>query len=175
MNISLDLRDVPGSVLADLGLDIADEDPLAFIIAACERLADDGRATFAVSGFGDDRWPVDVWADLSVLLEQLPAALTAAASGAAEFALDFYEQGVERRVDFRRAGEVYVMRCVSSLDWQPADGEEPIRRDTLVDMLDAVLAEFAALLDRATLAPPVRRAFDVWASRASVRLERSET
>ena len=65
----------------------------------CELLEEEGTISFFVSGFGDPNWPLDIATDLCVILEQLPLALTKLANETGEFELDFYEQGVERRLN----------------------------------------------------------------------------
>src|SRR5688500_7612035 len=72
----------------------------------CDALQDAGEGELVVSGFGQDRWPLDIRTDLSVLLEQLPEAIRCVCSGV-EAELDFYEQGVERKLVFTPAGDSY--------------------------------------------------------------------
>jgi|HubBroStandDraft_1064217.scaffolds.fasta_scaffold04115_1 hypothetical protein len=78
----------------------------------------DGRAKFTVSGFGQDPWPVDVRTDFAVFLEQLPEALRSVKS-LKPFALDFYEQGVERKLMLEPIEGKYKITCQSYLHWQP--------------------------------------------------------
>ncbi len=83
----------------------------------CEFLGDTGYA-FRISGFGQAEWPVDVWYDLSTLVEQLPDALAALRRGEpAE--IDLYGQGVERTLIFEPAGDVVSITCSSRTRWQP--------------------------------------------------------
>src|SRR5882757_1641584 len=70
------------------------------------------RGMFTAAGFGQDPWPVDVWMDLPVLLEQLPMAI-AAINARAPFEIDFHEQGTQRKVAFRAADSGYVATCLS--------------------------------------------------------------
>ena len=96
---------------------------------------------FVVGGFGQDPWPLDVRTDLLVVLEQLPEALHALSSGAA-FEIDFYEQGVERRISFSPNEDGYVASCLSYGNWRPDPSVEIIDRAALASMLTAVRDEF---------------------------------
>ena len=96
---------------------------------------------FVVGGFGQDPWPLDVRTDLLVVLEQLPEALLALSSGAA-FEIDFYEQGVERRISFSPNEGGYAAACLSYGNWRPDPSVEKIDRAALDRMLTAVRDEF---------------------------------
>jgi hypothetical protein len=99
------------------------------------------HGTLRISGFGESRWPVDVWLDLSVLLEQLPQALTAIEAGS-PFEIDFYEQGSERKVVFAPEKNGYRATCLSDTKWQPDPAVEYMDRESLATMLLAVRDEF---------------------------------
>lgn len=124
-----DLNDDAGSVISDI----------------CAVLADSGVASFRVEGFGDASWPVDVRTDLAVAVEQLPAAISALREGCAT-ELDFFEQGVERRIVFEPAdgGDVAGL-CESMTDWRPSPDSILINRTTLVTMLQEFLDEFVSI------------------------------
>jgi len=92
------------------------------------------RGEFLVSGFGDSRWPLDIATDLAVFLEQLPVALIEIRKR--EYAeIDFYEQGVQRRVSFTPDSDMYVAECMSYGDWQPNPSTERIAQKELEAML----------------------------------------
>jgi hypothetical protein len=101
---------------------------------------------FAVSGFGQDVWPVDVRTDLAVFLEQMPNALRAIKERkSAE--IDFYEQGVERSIAFEPDGTQYLATCKTwSTTWQPHPSIEEISADSLEQMLLAARDEFMRAL-----------------------------
>lgn len=112
----------------------------------CDALEDQGKSQLIVSGFGQQRWPVDVRTDLSVLLEQLPDLIESVSSGApAE--LDFYEQGIERLLLFTPVAESYDVLCQSRrVGWNPDPSVERINRADLATMLRAVQDGFMSLL-----------------------------
>ncbi len=62
---------------------------------ACEAM--ETHAQFIISGFGQDRWAVDVGTDLVVFLDQLPRIIRKIDYGI-EAEINLYEQGVERIV-----------------------------------------------------------------------------
>jgi len=94
-------------------------DVLSALETLCSSLEESGCAEFMVSGFGQEKWPVDVRTDLLTVLEQLPSIVEALRLGANEFELDFFEQGVQRRVTFESGGDELSATCYSGTDWQP--------------------------------------------------------
>jgi len=115
---------------------------LADVCGAVER-----QVQLVVSGFGQDRWPVDVRIDLAVLMEQLPSALLAVKSGM-EGEIFFYEQGIQRQIFLSPAGDdTCLASCVSyAIAWEPDPAEEQIDRASLEQMLLAVQDSFMSLL-----------------------------
>lgn len=113
------------------------DDVRSILSDICEALADTSSADFIVTGFGQERWPVDVRTDLPVFLEQLPKALTSVELGSS-FSLDFYEQGIERIIHFECTGDEYSARCESQTDWKPQPAIETISRLELRKMLSDV-------------------------------------
>lgn len=73
---------------------------------------------FHVGGFGQDDWPVDVGYDLPTVIEQLPD-LIADIRARAEAELDFYGQGVERKLVFAPGDDMMEIRCYSGTSWNP--------------------------------------------------------
>jgi hypothetical protein len=93
------------------------------IMFICEAFDDIGCCSFIVKGFGDEWWPVDVFTDLAVLVEQLNLALQSI-KNFKSFVLDFYEQGLERKVNFEYRDGIYKINCISLTDWEPtAEGD----------------------------------------------------
>lgn len=110
------------------------DDVRSILSNICEALADTGSAVFVASGFGQERWPVDVRTDLLVFLEQLPDAIASIEAGTS-FSLDFYEQGVERAIQFRPQDQYYLAQCESHTDWKPNPALETVIRLELKKML----------------------------------------
>ena len=130
-------------------------DTLISILSDLCELAQSRRGVFRVGGFGQAHWPVDVRTDLCVVLEQLPRLLRAVKSGSPAV-LDFYEQGIRRRLTFAPVGEDYEATCVPfSPYWEPSPATERIGRAALERMLAAVLDEFMNFLRR--VAPELER------------------
>lgn len=139
MRIELRLRESLMPELAIRTYDSDEDDVRSILMDVCRAM--ERRGEFAVSGFGQDRWPVDVGTDLPVLLEQLPDALRAAGAGAAA-TIDFYEQGIERSITFDPIGGRYVATCTSRTTWQPNPVVEHIDREDFEEMLLTVREEF---------------------------------
>ena len=130
-------------------------DSIISILSDLCEFAQSHRGVFNVGGFGQARWPVDVRTDLCVVLEQLPEVLKAVRSGNS-VVLDFYEQGIERRLTFAPSGEECEVTCAAfSPYWNPSPATERIGREVLEHMLAAVLDEFLNFLRR--VAPELER------------------
>jgi|SRR6218665_2143696 len=147
MNFKIDLSRVLGIQNPSFEYDDELDDVRSILSDVCEALADTSAAEFVVSGWGEERWPVDVRTDLAVFLEQLPDALAAVDSGSS-FVIDFYEQGVERVVRFDPQGEIYLGRCESQTDWTPAPAVEMIGMLELKKMFSEVREDLMRFLSR---------------------------
>ncbi len=143
--------DLPSQVMPSRVYDSHDDDVRSILMDACDAL--DKWADLLISGFGQERWPVDVRTDLAVLLEQLPDALKAiAARESAEVHL--YEQGVDRLLKLEPKGAGYAVHCRSGTDWRPWPAVEEVDSLKLEGMLVAVRDEFLKALER--MAPALR-------------------
>lgn len=58
-------------IMDDMELD----DVVAILIRICEVFESSGVITFFVSGFGQEKWPVDCRTDLATIIEQVPSIL----------------------------------------------------------------------------------------------------
>lgn len=112
----------------------------------CEVLAREPANAIVVTGFGLD-WRLDIGTDFCALLEQLPSAIQALRRSG-DFQLDFYEQGVERRLAFRMTeDDGYLIECspmVPSGQWEVR--EEVCSRQALLAMLVLVQSQFVSVL-----------------------------
>lgn len=124
------------------------DDITSILSDVCGRLEKD--CEFVVSGFGQKRWPVDVGTDLAVFLEQLPELIRAIESDSAG-EMDFYEQGIEKKLTFTPLGNRYDVTCTNLTTSTPNPECEQVDRKALLNMLSAVRDTFLQLLNR--LAP----------------------
>lgn len=122
---------------------------------------------FVVSGFGQD-WPVDVNTDLLVILEQINDCLKEIDFAKFDFCLDFYEQGIERRLNFsdHNADTVKVI-CESDTDWEPNPSEILIDKHSIAMMLNKLKSDF--ILSARTVCPKLscHAWFDNWARQSN--------
>lgn len=108
---------------------------------------------------------MDVPTDLPVVLEQLPAAISALRTEAESFQLDFYEQGLERYVTGTRVGEEVRLECVSlSLRWSPDPVIEVMGSADLERMLCSLRDRYLIAVDRVCPVLALAPAFSVWRS-----------
>lgn len=129
----------------------------------CDRLADQQGVAFHVAGFGDDRWPVGIWGDLAIAVEQVPEVLGRLRSNR-RFELDFFEQGVERSIAGEPIGSMVHLTCSSGTDWQPVPARVCVDRASFDRMITAFLRAFrdaaVAVLPAAARQPALDR--EVW-------------
>jgi hypothetical protein len=118
----------------------------AIIMDLCIALGETHAFEFRVSGFGDERWPLDIATDLATVLGQLPGALSACAAGA-PFELNLFEQGVERRLEFEPKDTCYEVRCLSLTDWQPKPQIEQIDTALVRSMLQRLKDTFCEICE----------------------------
>ena len=132
--------------------DPGEDDVRSILMDVCRAIK--VKSEFLVAGFGQERWPVDVETDLPVFLEQLPYALRAVQQGT--FAeIDFYEQGIERSIAMKPAGDKYVLTCTSRTRWNPSPATEEIPSESLERMLLAVKDAF--MISLTEMAPSLAR------------------
>lgn len=129
--------DAKPSISAD-----GDDDVRSILARVCEACAQTAR--FSVSFAGED-WPVDVETDLLVFLEQLPSVLGAARSRR-DFSVDFYEQGLERRLKFEFVTSNYQVCCVPLGNGIAPSATVIITAEYTELLLDQVLQRFIMLL-----------------------------
>lgn len=127
----------------------------------CEVLRLQG-VSFVVSGFGQD-WPVDVDTDLLVVLEQINDCLQEIDSGKFNFCLDFYEQGIERRLYFSEF-DINTLKvvCESDSNWEPSSPEISVSKEYVALMLNELKLDFVVLAR--TICPRLssHALFDAW-------------
>lgn len=119
------------------------DDVRSMLSELCEAI--NGRVGFCVSGFGQDIWPVDVETDLPVFLESLPGAIKAIKIRD-DFVVDFYEQGLQRLLNFEFRDGVYIASCSASDGWECALDQEEVMPHPLDDMLEKFMNEFVEIV-----------------------------
>lgn len=144
MNFELQFNFASNVRIAPKEYDEEVDDVGAMLFDICDAI--DGEAEFIFDGFGQARWPVDVHTDLPIFLIQLPETISAIAAGGA-IRLDFYEQGVERKIDFSLAGSDYACRCSTWTDWQPSPDIEYIDQKALLETLMRFRNRFVVIIE----------------------------
>lgn len=100
---------------------------------------------FIVSGFGDNKWPVDVRTDLSVILSQVSDVLKAI-NYEENFDLDFFEQGIERYLSFVNKGNTFLVTCRSFTPrWEPKPNQISLDKQVFIKMLVNLKIEFCKI------------------------------
>lgn len=124
------------------------DDVRSVIADACEILSQSNSIRFVVQGFSDEIWPVDVATDLAVVLEQLPSAVTSLRESI-PFAIDFYEQGIERVIRVSGSSDDVDLECVSRHPtWQPSIQSMTMSREILLQMFRDLADVFYTLLHK---------------------------
>ena len=99
--------------------DYLNDDINVVIQELCEIFEEKDIVKFRVSGFGQDNWPVDIVVDLVTIIQQIPEIINSICSGCYPFQLDFYEQGIERRLEFEKYDDFIKITCYSGTSWTP--------------------------------------------------------
>ncbi|MDH5654181.1 MAG: hypothetical protein OEZ39_20175 [Gammaproteobacteria bacterium] len=132
--------------------DLESDDVRSILTDICVSISESTSAHFLVSGFGEERWPVDIKTDLPVLLEQLPDACCALKKQTEPFCLDFYEQGIERALNFEPINGAYKIYCKSQTNWLPNPEYEYISTDELIEIISDLRGVFlSAIPDKSNL------------------------
>lgn len=163
MYCKLQITDVEKTAFPMVEFDPELDDARSVIASICEMLDDAGTATFSVTGFGDDCWPVDVATDLVTLIEQLPEALAVLDRRSGTFRIDFYEQGIERLVFFECVDDVTKLRCQSRTTWEPSPAEIEMLSSDVAAMLGAVYRQFINVALATPMPDSARKAISQWA------------
>ena len=143
-SLSLILKPVAEGMSVDAPEPAAFETSEDVLYFACQALRP--YIDFDVTGFGCDSWPVTVETDLLVIVEQLPDTLQALRA-TADFDLDFYEQGIERRIFFERQGDDYRIRCFDAYEMAYVY-DKMISRDDLAALLEPFFDAFVSMCRR---------------------------
>jgi len=128
------LNDIKANVYDICEYDSELDDGRSVISDICEIFADTKKMIFAVSGFGDDNWPVDCRFDLPAIIEQIPEIISKINNRDFNFKLDFYEQGIEREINFIDDGEIVNLECISRNDWVPEPSKIEMRKENVSAM-----------------------------------------
>ncbi|WP_017660872.1 hypothetical protein [Baaleninema simplex] len=96
-------------------------DIFSIIITACEKLDKVDGFVFKISGFGRD-WPVEIYPDLSCVVEQLSEAIDAIRQKKYPFDLELYEQGINKTITFNKKNDDGFIE-VKCHDFIPQKGE----------------------------------------------------
>ncbi len=156
----------------DYDLTINDvEDVTGIFALICDALEESNVVRFRVEGFGSP-WPVDVRTDLLIVLEQLSELLKFLNSPESTIGyLDFYEQGIERRLVFRKLEDDLVkLNCHKLLeyagnqeqDWGQELEEEPIKLASLKLMICHLIKSFIAIADELCSTLTSHKFFQEW-------------
>ncbi|AEV66851.1 hypothetical protein [Acetivibrio clariflavus] len=121
------------------------DDGRSIIKDICEIFADTGKILFSVSGFGDENWAVDCSFDLPVIIEQLPEIIRKINNNDYNFVLDFYEQGIEREIEFIDGVQFVKLICKSRNDWSPQPSEIEMSKKDICTIFMRLYESFLSL------------------------------
>ncbi|MEG3838563.1 hypothetical protein QUA46_28600 [Microcoleus sp. MON2_D6] len=134
------------------------EDVKEIFPVICEELEKSNLVRFRVEGFGELPWPVDVSIDLMTVVEQLSDLLKFVEdSNSSSFCLDFYEQGIERRLIFSHVEKLVKINCRplvmessniannSKDSWGQYIEEEPLTGHNLKSMICNLITTFVSI------------------------------
>lgn len=114
----------------------------AIVADICEVFNMSEEIEFIVMGFGQDKWPVDCMYDLLCVAENLPKIIMGFSENIFNFELDFYEQGLERKLTFKDKGTFIEIFCKSRTKWKPEPLFECTSKKELVEMILKLYRKF---------------------------------
>ncbi|NEW04689.1 hypothetical protein GK047_01475 [Paenibacillus sp. SYP-B3998] len=131
----------------DKDYDIELDDGRAIIYDICKIFEESKKIQFIVSGFGQKRWSVDCGIDLVTIIEQLPDILKKLNSDDYNFVLDFYEQGIERVIQFEEYADFIKLKCLSRTSWIPNPVEIIMDKGQVLYMFKSLYDMFVKLAE----------------------------
>lgn len=164
------LEIVPATPTAELSASFAsqtdvsdqDDDATALLAAICETIQESGLVRFRVGGFNLS-WPVDISFDLLSIIQDIPTLITSLNHCArSSSALDFCEQGIERRLVFERENQTVRIRCYGAAEFLTHAPIEVVAFDALDRMLHRLLQDFVAIARKICPALTAHAQFDAW-------------
>ncbi|HVJ62690.1 MAG TPA: hypothetical protein VM555_08250 [Tahibacter sp.] len=141
MNFELKFSDLSVAGPVKMEFDPEFDNIVSILNGTCDAL--EGTGTFVIEGFGRGIWPTDLYSDLCIFLEHLPVALIAIESKK-DFVIEFYEQGLELRLEFFVEGDRYIARCapMHGVLENSVRPTETIDTKTIHQMFRGVMDEF---------------------------------
>lgn len=118
------------------------DDGRSVISDICEIFADSGKIIFSVSGLGEENWPVDCRFDLPIIIEQLPEIFSKMNNNDFNFKLDFYEQGIEREINFIDNEDIVNLECTYRNDRVPMQVKIEMRKEIVSAMFRELYDNF---------------------------------
>lgn len=146
------------------------DDRNGLISSLCEELEASDLLRFEISGFGQEPWFVTVETDLPILLEQLPDVRDDLLSGRA-FEIDFYEQGLERKLCFEPKEGEFLVSCISGTNWVPEPSQERVSKEELVGAFQKVREAFLSCLRIEDFQGEAKRWIGEWSMAADFSVE----
>lgn len=123
------------------------DDIRSILIDLCRQIDEQSGGIFKISGFGQEKWTINIRTDLPILLEQLPQIISAIELRQ-NFQLDFYEQGIERYIDFNYEDYHYNLVCKSLTGWIPNPAMERMNLLEVSEMFVLIKINFINLIDK---------------------------
>lgn len=121
-NIELDFKENSSITEFDYSFDyINDSEGYDFdslIVDICNIFYDSEKIYFKIGGFGETDWGADCKTDLPCVLEQMDVILQGI-KNKEKFEIDFYEQGMERTLEFLFDERNVSIKCSCYINWIP--------------------------------------------------------
>jgi len=115
----------------------------------CDALSLQPVIKFAISGFGQDTWPLDVKTDLLCGVEELGEIVKKISMNDYNFIFDLYEQGVERTIEFSSNGNDVQVTCSTYTDWKPEPSVIVMSKDDVKKIFYELKFNFCSIAEKA--------------------------
>ncbi|HBE18884.1 MAG TPA: hypothetical protein DEG17_25010 [Cyanobacteria bacterium UBA11149] len=130
-----------------------------------QELQNSNIVQFKVEGFGKLPWPVDVSTDFLTVIEQIPDILKFLDSDLSTYNLEFYEQGIERKIFFRKEEDLIRLNCYGSkseVTWGQNIEEKPLEKKYLKTMIYEMIKSFVSISNELCPTLTSHRSFQEW-------------
>ncbi|WP_407885991.1 hypothetical protein [Scytonema sp. NUACC26] len=151
------------------------EDVREIFSRLCEELQNSNLVRFRVEGFGELPWPVDVLTDFLTVIEQVSDLLKFLDTPESSIGyLDFYEQGIQKRLVFNKEDDLIKINCHGILinnqggklatSWGQDIEEEPIEKKSLKSMICQLIKTFVLIANEVSPTLTSNIFFQEWCS-----------
>lgn len=146
------------------------EDIDSIIIDICSYVEENSLMSLEISGFGSDDWRCNCKFELPCILEQMVDILTSFIKKS-EFKIDFYEQGMERKLKYKFDKSEIIIACESYDKWKSNNEVYRIKYNEVFNCFREIFKNTVFIVEK--FAPEIRenKIFLKWSYECNKKIE----